>query len=111
MTRKANIVTNDPYDRNLLEIFISNQQKILDGQHRIEERLDAMEAKLSATLNKNTNKEPEPFFTEKQLIAQLQLSRQTICKYRRDGILTYTKRGRTIRYSQTDIDNLKRNIA
>lgn len=110
MGERRNIVPKDPYYRNLLEKFISNQQMILEGQQRIEQRLDAIEAKLCSPTNKKEREEPESFFTEKQLKEKLQLTRQTLYKYRLDGILSYTKRGRTIRYSQTDIDNLKQRI-
>jgi len=110
VARTTNILSKDPYDRNLLEIFISNQQMLLEGLRQIEQRLDAMEAILCSPTNKKKREEPESFFTEKQMKEKLQLTRQTLYNYRRDGLLTFTQRGKTIRYSQTDIDNLKQRI-
>jgi len=110
VAKTANIVPKVPYDRNLLETFISNQQMLLAGQQRLEQRLNALEAQLCSPTKRKDKEEPEPFFTEKQLMEQIQLTRQTLFNYRRDGLLTFTKRGRTIRYSQTDIDNLKQRI-
>ena len=110
MGERRNIVPKDPYYRNLLEKFISNQQMILEGQHRIEQRLDAMDAVLCSPTNKKEREEPESFFTEKQLIEKTQYTRQTLYKYRKNGWLTFTRNGRTIRYTQADIDNLKQRI-
>ena len=110
MGKTRNIALKDPYDRNLLEIYISNQQMILAGQQRIEQRLNAMEAQLCSALKKPEKDVPE-LFTEKQLIKMTQYTRQTLYKYREIGWLTYTKIGRSIRYSQADIDHLIESVA
>ena len=110
MGKTRNISLKDPYDRNLLEIYISNQQMILAGQQRIEQRLNAMEAQLCSALKKPEKDVPE-LFTEKQLIKMTQYTRQTLYKYREIGWLTYTKIGRSIRYSQADLDHLKERVA
>lgn len=110
MGERRNIVPKDPFDRNLLESFVDNQKILIEGLRQIEQRLDAMEAILCSPTNKKKREEPESFFTEKQMKEKLQLTRQTLYNYRRDGLLTFTQRGKTIRYSQTDIDNLKQRI-
>jgi hypothetical protein len=108
--KTANIVPNDPYVRNLLETFISNQQMILKGQHRLEQRLDAMEAQ-QCSLKKNKKKEElEQFFTNKQVMSKLQLTRQTLYNYRKNGIITFTFKGNAIRYTQEDIDYYKKRM-
>ena len=114
MGKTRNIALKDPYDRNLLETFIANQQMLLAEQQRIEQlidqRLNAMEAQLCSALKKPEKDVPE-LFTEKQLIKMTQYTRQTLYKYREIGWLTYTKIGRSIRYSQADIDHLKERVA
>ncbi len=111
MGKTRNILPNDPYDRNLLETLISYLQMILAGQQRIEQRLDAMEAQLCSALKKPEKDVPELLFTESQLIKMTQYTRQTLYKYRKIGWLTCTKIGRSIRYSQADIDHLKESVA
>lgn len=110
MGKTRNITPKDPYDRNMLEMVISNQQMLLAGQQRIEQRLDALEAKLCSAPKKPEKAEPEPFFTEKQLVEKGLYTRQTLCKYRKKGWLPYTKTGRSIRYTQADIDHLKEKV-
>ena len=81
--KTRNIALKDPYDRNLLETFIANQQMLLAGQQRIEQlidqRLNAMEAQLCSALKKPEKDVPE-LFTEKQLIKMTQYTRQTLYK-------------------------------
>lgn len=100
----------DLYDRNLLETFISNQQMLLAGQQRIEQQINALMEKPCSTFKGDGKDVPELFFTEKQVVKMTQYTRQTLYNYRKIGWLPYTKTGRSIRYTQADIDHLKEKI-
>ena len=82
MAETANIKPKELDIRNLLEVFISNQELILEGNQRIELRLEALEAQLNTpTKTKFKPKhEPIPLFTEKQLSEKHQIHRQTLYK-------------------------------
>ena len=98
----------DPYDRNLMETFISLQKQILEGQVRIEQRLDAMEAQLCQPKKRKRSEEDEILFTEAQVAEKLQLTRQTLSSYRKKKLITFTKKLNTIRYSQQNNDDFKK---
>ena len=105
MPKAANILPTIPYDINLLEIFISQQKLLLEGQQRIEQRLDAMEAQQCLQTKHKKTVELETLFTEKQLMQIFQVTRQTLYNHRLSGKLTYSTCGNRIRYTQLDIDN------
>ena len=107
MPKRANILPPDPYDRNLMETFISLQKQILEGQVRIEQRLDAMEAQLCQPKKHKKSEELETLFTNEQLMENFNSSRQTLYNDRKKGILKCSKRGNRIRYTKEDIDNYR----
>lgn len=108
MRSKVNILPLDPYDRNLLEMSISNQKEILESLQRIEQRLEALEVQQCLLTTKSKNKTPEVFYTNEQVMEMLQLSRSTLHNYRKAELINFTKVGNTIRYSQADVDNFRK---
>jgi len=101
--KTANILPHDLDVKNLLETFISNQQMILQGQQRLEQRLDAMEASLCAT-PKRKKKETQAYTVE-DVIEILKVSRRTLYQLRKAGKIGFVKEGKTIWFSQHHIDN------
>lgn len=107
MPKTANILPPDPYDRNLMETFISLQKQLLAGQHRIEQRLDAMEAQLCQPKKHKKKEELVTLFTTDEVVENYNSSRQTLFNDRKRGILKCSKRGNRIRYTKEDIDNYR----
>lgn len=107
MQKKAYILPPDPYDRNLLEIFIAQQQILIEDNRLMKQELQEIKAALCLQKMPKNKAEIEAFYTEAQVAEKLQLSRQTLSNYRKKGLITFTKKGNAIRYTQQDIDNYK----
>lgn len=103
MGKTANILPKEPDIRNLLETFISCQQLILQGQQRLEQRLDAMEASLCATPKRK--KKEQMAYTTEEVMELLNISRRTLYELRKTGKIEFVKQGKTIWFSRQHIDD------
>ena len=79
---------------------------ILQSQHRIELRLDAVEASLCVTPKKK--KKVVQAYTTEDVIEILKISRRTLYDLRKAGKIICVKEGKTIRFSQQNIDDFLR---
>ena len=107
MQKKPTILPPDPYDRNLLEIFISQQKILIEDNRLIKHELKEMREALCLQQKPKKKEKSEAFYTEAQAAEKLQLTRQTLYNYRKRGLITASNKGNALRYKQKDIDDFK----
>lgn len=108
MAKTKNISTED-YQRYQNELILALLKKIDGKIDRIEreshERFDRIEAFLG--LEKLERKNTKMFYTTKEVMKMLHVSRNTLLNYRKSGIVVGKKLGRKVLYTTEEVNRLK----
>jgi len=94
------------FNRNMLELLESHQQRIIHEFNHLNNHLDSVI--LSGSLARRVKNKEKEFFTTEEVMEMLSISRRTLLTFRMEGKIGFTKLHNTIRFTREQIECYKR---